>query len=72
MWELHRNKLDELFGVWRNRPVSEKTGERISNDHAKHTMDEGSCCRGLTVSCVRVIQRVSRDPLVRQATANAE
>ncbi|MEM1224058.1 MAG: hypothetical protein AAGJ40_00070 [Planctomycetota bacterium] len=39
LFEADRNKLDELFGHWRNRPVSKQTGKRISPDHSKHTMD---------------------------------
>lgn len=39
IWELDKNKIDELFAHWRNRPVSGKTKRQISADHAKHTMD---------------------------------
>lgn len=39
VWEIDRTKLDEMFGHWRNRPVSSKTGKRIASDTAKHLMD---------------------------------
>ncbi|WP_442508323.1 hypothetical protein SH528x_007292 [Novipirellula sp. SH528] len=40
IWELtDKNKIDELFAIWRTRPVSNHTGTPISADHAKHTMD---------------------------------
>ena len=39
IWELDKNKLDELFAHWRNRPMSDRTGKRISSDYAKHIMD---------------------------------
>ncbi|APZ95724.1 hypothetical protein [Fuerstiella marisgermanici] len=40
IWETSdKNQLDELFAYWRNRPVSKKTGDRISDSHSKHTMN---------------------------------
>ncbi len=39
VWEIDRTKLDEMFGHWRNRPISIKTGNRIAADTAKHLMD---------------------------------
>ncbi|GEM_PF-476939 len=40
LWELaDKNKLDELFAHWRNRPTSERTGKRISDVYAKHILD---------------------------------
>lgn len=39
MHELNQEKLEDLVAHWRNRPVSESTGQRISCDHAKHTID---------------------------------
>lgn len=37
-WEIDRNKIEEMFAHWRNRPVSTATGENISTDYANHLM----------------------------------
>ncbi len=40
LWELaDKNKLDELFAYWRNRPISKKTGRRIADDYARHMLN---------------------------------
>ena len=39
VWRLDYVKIDELFGYWRNRPESPKTGTNISYEDAKHKMD---------------------------------
>ncbi|WP_417737786.1 hypothetical protein [Rosistilla oblonga] len=39
VWEIDRTKMDEMFGHWRNRPVSSRTGKRIAPDTSKHLMD---------------------------------
>jgi len=38
LWKLDSVKLDELFAFWRNRPVSERTGNHISFDDSRHKL----------------------------------
>lgn len=38
IWELDRTRIEELIAHWRNRPVSDKTGQNISPDYAKHLL----------------------------------
>lgn len=39
LWQLDSVKINELLSHWRNRPVSDKTGDHISYEDAKHKLD---------------------------------
>lgn len=39
VWQLTKERLEEMFAYWCNRPESKHNGKRISYDYAKHILD---------------------------------